>query len=80
MSYSWTWIWEYRLTILSLLVYILGMSKRINEWMLYVEGLMNDPDVDTDIIVENVYKNGLVSTHAFSSSVCQEGLGAVTSK
>lgn len=53
MSYSWTWIWEYRLTILSLLVYILGMSKRINEWMLYVEGLMNDPDVDTDIIVEN---------------------------
>ena len=52
MSYSWTWIWEYRLTILSLLVYILGMSERINEWMLYAEGLMNDPDVDTDIIVE----------------------------
>lgn len=28
----------------------------------------------------NVYKNGLVSTHAFSSSVCQESLGVVTSK
>ena len=56
MSYSWTWIWEYRLTILSLLVYILGMSERINEWMLYAEGLMNDPDVDTDIIVEMCIK------------------------
>ena len=52
MPYSWTSIWEYRLTILSLLVYILGMSKRINDLMLYVEGLMNDPDVDTYIIVE----------------------------
>ena len=56
MPYSWTWIWEYRLTILSLLVYILGMFKRINEWMLYVEGLMNDPDVDTYIIVEMCIK------------------------
>ena len=56
MSYSWTWIWEYRLTILSLLVYILGMSERINEWMLYAEGLMNDPDADTDIIVEMCIK------------------------
>lgn len=37
-------------------MYILGMSKRIKKWMLYVEGLMNDPDVDTDIIVEMCIK------------------------
>lgn len=61
-------------------MYILGMSERIKKWMLYVEGLMNDPDVDTDIIVEMCIKMGLVSTHAFSSSVCQESLGVVTSK